>query len=365
MHPIPDITFVGAGISGLLSARLFALAGAKVTLIDKGEIAQESSWAGGGILLPLYPWRQAEAISQLVIPSIAAYPALADALVESTSLDPEYIVSGLLMTELPDLAKAQAWCAKVAINHQQENLEQSACLSQSQGESLYFPEIAQVRNPRLLKSLKQDLSQRGVDIIEHCVIEKLTIKNQRITQIGSATEMFAVNQVVMSAGAWTGELWAELFDNAALQPDVYPVKGQMIIFDTPPNTLSTMVLENDRYLIPRRDGKILCGSTVEQQGFDKTTSDRAKQSLAAFAKQLLPVLEHAPIIHHWAGLRPGTRQGIPYIDKHPEIINLAINAGHFRNGFAMGPASAQLLYELINNQPTTIDPAPYQLSAQH
>lgn len=365
MHTIPDITFVGGGITGLLSARLFALAGAKVTLIDKGGIGQESSWAGGGILLPLYPWRQADAISQLLIPSIAAYPDLTDTLMNATALDPEYLVSGLLMTQVADLAKAQDWCKKFSINYCAASKDHRACFPQSQEQSLYLPDIAQVRNPRLLKSLKQDLRQRGVHIIENCEIQKLSIKEQRITAIASATETFAVNQLVISAGAWTGDLWTALFDKSAPYPEVYPVKGQMIIFDTAPDTLDTMVLENDRYLIPRRDGKILCGSTVEQQGFDKSTSEQAKQSLAAFARQLFPVLAQAPIIHHWAGLRPGTRHGIPYIDKHPEIKNLAVNAGHFRNGFAMGPASAQLLYELMNNQVTTIDPAPYQLSAQH
>ena len=366
MLSIPDITFVGGGVTGLLSARLFSMAGAEVTIIDMNEIGQESSWAGGGILLPLYPWRQADAISQLTIPSIAAYPELAQTLIESTGLDPEYIVSGLLMTQLTDLGKAQAWCQTYSIDSCSATVEHQICFPQINDQSLYLPAIAQARNPRLLKSLKQDLKQRGVKIIEHCNIEKVTLKNNHITEIASESEVFSVNQLVITAGAWTANLWKQLLaNNAEKQPDIFPVKGQMLIFDAPINTLDTIVLENDHYLIPRRDGKILCGSTVESAGFDKTTSAQAKQSLATFARQLFPVLESAPIIHHWAGLRPGTQQGIPYIDKHPEINNLAISAGHFRNGFAMGPASAQLLYELITNQVTTLDQTLYQLSAKH
>jgi len=366
MHSIPDITFVGGGVTGLLSARLFSIAGANVTIIEKSGIGQESSWAGGGILLPLYPWRQADAISQLVIPSIAAYPELAQTLTEATGMDPEYIVSGLLITQLADLAKAQDWCHTYSVDYCAATEEQQQCFPQLNEQSIYLPGIAQARNPRLLKSLKQDLIQRGVKIIENCNIEKIEIKNNHITAIASKYDTFSVNQLVISAGAWTANLWAQLTArNTEKQLDIFPVKGQMLIFDAPVNTLDTMVLENDRYLIPRRDGKILCGSTVESAHFDKTTSEQARQSLAIFARQLLPALESAPIIHHWAGLRPGTQQGIPYIDKHPEINNLAISAGHFRNGFAMGPASAQLLYEIITNQTTTLDSTPYQLSAKH
>lgn len=367
MQSIPDISFVGGGITGLLSARLFSLAGASVTIIDRNIIGQESSWAGGGILLPLYPWRQATAISRLVMPSIAAYPELVKNLIEVTGLDSEYIVSGLLMTQLTDVSKAQSWCNSHALSYCSATKEQQTKFPQLDiDQSLYLPEIAQARNPRLLKSLKQDLNQRGVKIIENCNIDRVKLNNNRITEIASDADVFPVNQLVVSAGAWTAKLWKQLLaPTIGEPPEIFPVKGQMLIFDAPANILDNMILENDHYLIPRQDGQILCGSTIENVGFDKTTSKQARHSLVSFARQLFPALESAPVIHHWAGLRPGTQQGIPYIDKHPEISNLAINAGHFRNGFAMGPASAQLLYELINNQTTTLDPAAYQLSAKH
>lgn len=366
MQSIPDITFVGGGITALLSARLFSLAGANVTIIERNEIGQESSWAGGGILLPLYPWRQAEAISKLVIPSIAAYPELTKSLIESTGLYPEYIISGLLMTQLPDLDQARKWCEKYSIANRSIDSKQQESFQSIDDQSLFLAEIAQVRNPCLIKSLKKDLLQRGVTIVEHSSIQKLTIKHNRIVEIASESNSFPVNSVVITSGAWTGDLWRQLLgDSVELQPDVFPVKGQMLILDTPVGTLDTMILQNDRYLIPRRDGKILCGSTVEYVDFDKSTTEQAKQSLADFSRKIFPVLQSAPIIHHWAGLRPGTRLGIPYIDTHPEIKNLSISAGHFRNGFAMGPASAQLLYEIITNQHSTIDATPYQLSATH
>jgi len=366
MHNIPDITFIGAGITGLLSARLFSLAGANVTLIDQSFIAQESSWAGGGILLPLYPWRQATAISELVKHSIHQYPALTGALINATGISPEYQVSGLLMTQLEDVSAAKSWCDKYNMAYQTATAEQIQCYPQANNDSLWMPEVAQARNPRLLKSLKQDLLQRGVKIIENCQIETATIKNSKITEIASATERFSVEQLVITSGAWSANLWQDLLANHVMKPDIFPVKGQMIILEAEKHALSEMILQQSNYLIPRQDGKVLCGSSVESVGFDKRVSEEQKQTLTNFARKLCPsVLKDAPVIHHWAGLRPGTKQGIPYIDKHPEIQNLAINAGHFRNGFAMGPAAAQLLFDLIVNQATDLDASLYALDATH
>jgi len=363
MPKLSDITLIGGGITGLLSARLFVLAGANVTLIDKGFIGQESSWAGGGILLPLYPWRQAEAISELVAHSVDKYPNLTEQLFVATGIDPEYSINGLLMSDLKDHTMAQAWCKKYQFSIATATETHIQRYPQVTEQTMYLPEIAQVRNPRLLKSLKQDLLQRGVTIVEQCKIESADIKNQKITHIRSQKQRFPVNQVVINSGAWTADLWQQFVGES---PKIFPVKGEMLILGTEPNSLQEMILDNNRYLIPRKDGKVLCGSTVEQAGFNKTLSESAAESLADFARKLCPtLLKNAPILHHWAGLRPGTEQGIPYVDKHPTIENLAINAGHFRNGFAMGPAAAQLLYDLVTGTQPVINPLPYQLSATH
>jgi glycine oxidase len=366
MDKISDITFIGGGITGLLAARLFSAAGAKVTLIDQGFIGKESSWAGGGILLPLYPWRQSAAISELVSRSIGVYPQLSEELFAATGVNPEYCISGLLMTQLDDLLDAKNWCQKYKMPFQAATEQQIKLYPQAEKNALWMPTIAQARNPRLLKSLKQDLIQRGVNIIENCKIESATLKANRITEIASDSQRFSVQQLVISSGAWSANLWQQLLNDHLIKPDIFPIKGQMIILESPANSINEIVLENDHYLIPRKDGKVLCGSSVEQVGFDKSVSEKEKNNLADFARNLCPsILKNAPVIHHWAGLRPGTKSGIPYVDKHPEIQNLAINAGHFRNGFAMGPAAAQLLYDLINNQKSDLDASLYALDATH
>jgi len=366
MTTTSDITIIGGGVIGLLTAREFFKAGASVTVIDKNLLGQEASWAGGGILLPLYPWRQADAITRLAIQSLRLYPNLAEQLIAETHLDPEWTPCGLLITKNPDITAATGWCKTNNIAFQAAGADFFSELNTDPDNPLWLPGIAQARNPRLVKSLKQDLINKDVTLIEHCEVTGITLAKNRITAINTKSGQFAVNQLIISAGAWTGQLYQRLFPEIAENaPKIAPVKGQMLLFDSKPETLRNMILDGDQYLIPRRDGKILAGSTVERDDFNKTTTTAARNQLTEFALNLMPALKNAPLIHHWAGLRPGTEHGVPYIDKHPEITNLSINAGHFRNGLVMGPASAQLIVDLILGRPTAVAPEPYQLSRPH
>lgn len=357
-----DITIVGSGIIGLLIAKELHQAGLSVTLIEKNPTAQESSWAGGGILLPLYPWRQSPAITKLVIPSLKMYPQLNETLFASTGIDPEWTESGLLITKNPDHELAKQWCEanQIPVSVAEEPFFEGL---QTQAENpLWLPTIAQARNPRLLKSLKEFLLQQGVEFIENCTVNEIVQKNNRIQAINTSIGKIDVDHLVIAAGAWTAELAKSLFAKKLNKPQIAPVKGQMLLFQAQPDTLSRMVLDGDHYLIPRRDGKILAGSSVEHDGFNKSTSTETKTRLKSFAFDLLPVLKDFFLLAHWAGLRPGTEHGIPYIDNHPEIENLSINAGHFRNGLTMAPASAQLMADLILKRSPVIDPQPYQLT---
>lgn len=362
MKNIADITIVGSGIVGLLIAKELNQAGLSVTIVEKNSAAQESSWAGGGILLPLYPWRQAQAITQLVIPSLKLYPQLNDSLFNETGIDPEWTQSGLLITQNPDHELARQWGDANNIPVETTDANFLAGLQTQALNPLWLPTIAQARNPRLLKSLKAFLLLQGVEFLENCAVNEIEHKNNRVQAINTSTGALAVNHLVIAAGAWTAELTKGLFANTLKVPKIAPVKGQMLLFQAQPDTLPYMVLEGDHYLIPRRDGKILAGSSVEHVGFEKSTSEQTKTELKSFAFELFPELKNFFLLAHWAGLRPGTEHGIPYIDNHPEIENLSISAGHFRNGLTMAPASARLMADLILNRASVIDPQPYQLT---
>lgn len=365
MTTLSDITIIGGGISGLLTARECVQAGLSVTIMDKGQIGQESSWAGGGILLPLYPWRQADAISQLVMHSLTLYPALIADLYSTSGIDPECVTSGMLITQNPDIQSALAWCAKQAITPDIPPESLITDLNTECLHPLWLPTIRQVRNPRLLQALYADLNSKGVQFITDCELIDMQIKQRRVQSITTSTGRYAINKIVLTTGAWTGSLWQKLLSEQTPAPAIQPIKGQMLLFDTPPKTLVAMVLAGSHYLIPRLDGKILVGSTVEHSEFDKSTNAETKTQLTEFARQLLPALQQYPVINHWAGLRPGTEHGIPYIARHPELDNVSINAGHFRNGLAMAPASAQLLVDLLLQRPPALPQNPYQFNQAH
>ena len=366
MHKTPDITIIGGGIIGLLTAREFTLAGASVAIIDKNQLGREASWAGGGILLPLYPWRQDNAITSLVLQSLKIYPRLAQELIEVTGIDPELTSSGLLITQNPDIETAINWCQLNEVAYTTPEKSRLLPFHTDFLNPLWLPDIAQARNPRLLKALKQYLQSKQVVFIENCEIKGVQQQHNRIQAIQTSTGKHAVNHLLLATGAWTGGLWPTFFPTlTTTKLDIQPIKGQMLLFDCQPGILTQMVLANTEYLIPRRDGKILAGSTVEKCGFDKSTTAQAKEHLQSFALNLFPALKDYPLIKHWAGLRPGTAHGIPYIETHPKIKNLSINAGHYRNGLVMGPASAQLLVDLVNGKTPRVSPEPYKIDADH
>lgn len=354
-----DILIIGGGISGLLTARELHLAGREVAILDKSRPGLESSWAGGGILLPIYPWRQAAAISALTVASLKQYPGLSRELLSTTGIDPEWVDCGMLICKNPDYEQAIQWCEHYGIAYQPAPAALTEPFTSACQQPLWLPEIAQARNPRLLKSLHAYLKQAGVAFIDNADIIKINIANRQVSKVETADRTYTVKQLIVSAGAWTTDLMKHLLPDWPLDLQIRPVRGQMLLFDAMPSTLPHMVLDGDQYLIPRRDGKILAGSTVEQAGFDKVTTEDARQQLYQFATGLMPSLKNYPVCHHWAGLRPGSPQGIPTIGRHPDIENLSINAGHFRNGLVMGPASAKLLADLILQRPTDIDPIPY------
>jgi glycine oxidase len=352
---IPDFLIIGAGVVGLSTALELSGRGASVALLERSAVGGESSWAGGGILSPLLPWDYAGAVNALTEAGRQAFPTLCRSLVESTGIDPEYRNTGMLVLPPFDGRKAHPWCN--AHGWPCEDRDGGLVLGSRKGESgLWLPGVSQVRNPRLLQALAKFLEISGVGIEEQVEVQGLVSQGGKITGVRTSRGIREGSACIVTGGAWS----ATLPELERLRSRIYPIRGQMLLYRAEENQLPCIVLRDGRYLIPRADGHILAGSTVEDVGFDKSTTDEARIGLHHFACRLLPELERADPIRHWSGLRPGSPENIPVIDRHPAFDNLYINAGHFRYGVTMAPAAASLMTDLIVGKPPSLDPVPYR-----
>lgn len=351
---------IGGGVVGLLSALSLARQGRSLELVERCLAGSESSWAGGGIVSPLYPWRYSSAVTALAHWSQDFYPQLAEQLLAQTQIDPEVHVTGLYWLDLDDEADALAWALREGrpLRSVDVSAVQRAvpALAEGFGRAVQMADVANVRNPRLVKALRAALEQMpNVTLHEHCAVNGFIREDGRVTGVRTAQGDMYADRVVLAAGAWSGELIRTL----GIELPVVPVKGQMILYKCAEDFLPAMVLAKGRYAIPRRDGHILIGSTLEHAGFDKTPTDEALASLKASAVELLPALADAEVVGHWAGLRPGSPEGIPFIGPVPGHEGLWLNCGHYRNGLVLAPASCQLLTDLMLGREPIVDPAPY------
>jgi glycine oxidase len=346
-----DCLVIGAGIIGLMTARVLVRAGLKTAVLEKGTIGMECSWAGGGILSPLYPWRESEVHRSLIHHSHNLYPLLSAELHSDTGIDPEWHQSGMLVfgIDFEEVNQIHSWALKQNIEFEIVSDDQLTAMlpvgCNDLNQAVYLPEITQIRNPRLLQALRKSLENNGVDLYENTEVKRLVLKNHGVNYVESVRGNFRADIIVLANGAWGSFLLTEM--------RIKPVRGQMICYLGCPGYLQHIVLKDGFYIIPRRDGHLLVGSTVEDVGFDKGTTDNARDVLCHVAGELLPGISKFPLVGHWSGLRPATHTNTPYICAHPEIDGLYLNIGHYRNGLLLAPASAEILADIILKRDVT------------
>ena len=366
---VTDVIVIGGGVIGLSIARELLKLGAKVSVLERNHCGKEASWAGGGILSPLLPWDYPDAVTQLTQFSNRMFPGLAETLRQETGIDSEYRACGLLV--LPDrnsekstpFVGAKNWCMQNAfpLNRvsPKEIFPRLALSEFTDKSALWLSSVAQVRSPRFLQALKRSVELSGGSIFENTQVIGWRMGQSQVESVVTNKGEYSGADFVVATGAWS----RKILDKYALKVNIYPVRGQMLLFKVETGLLNTVVLQKGFYLIPRQDGHILAGSTTEDVGFDKSVTTEARNELLKKAHNFLPALNEKTLVGHWSGLRPGSPENIPVISSHPTFDNLYLSSGHHRYGVTMAPGSAQLLSHMIIGSSQPFDVTPYQWSA--
>ena len=348
-----DVLILGGGVIGLTTAYYMAREGLSISVIDKGEMGKEASWAGAGIIPPGNPDRTSTPYEKLRALSSAMYPGLSAELREKTGLDNGYFVcGGLEWLEDEEEAIVQTWREEgiefaYARDSQIRRLEPA--LAPGCSPAYFLTGMAQVRNPRHLQALLATCEGR-VKLAPNIAVQAFERKEGRILAAITEKGRIEADQFLIATGAWTSGLLSPV----GLHAGIHPVRGQIALLNTGRPLLTRILLQGKRYLVPRNDCRVLVGSTEEDVGFENRTTAMAIQGLLAFAQALVPELANADVERCWAGLRPGSADGLPFLGRVPGIHNLFVAAGHFRSGIQLSPATGLVMTELMVGKKPTI-----------
>ena len=347
----PEIVLVGAGVVGLTTALKLAERGVSVTLLDRQQAGREASWAGAGMLPPGNPAKAVTPEARLRSYSHGLWQEFAADLADRTGIDTGYHLCGAIEVcsrdNLNEFQQHEAqWQAEgVRVERLSANeIQRHVADMDGQFEhAIFLPDFGQVRNPRYLKALKAACLQRGVEILEHVHALDIRQHDNRISEVRIGERRLQFDRICFAAGAWT----ASLLQPLGFSIPVKPVRGQIVQLQLPSQPFRCVIELGRCYLVPRRDGLILIGSTEEDAGFAKHTTTEGVAGLLDFAKSLVSSLAHAEVVHTWAGLRPGSPDELPLLGRVPGFSNAFIGAGHFRSGLQMSPATGTILADLM------------------
>jgi glycine oxidase len=349
-----EVLIIGGGVIGLTIARELHKKGAgRITIIDRGPIGSEASWAAAGMLAPNIETDTSDDFHRFGTESLELYPDLSASLLEETGVDVELDRSGTLC-----LAFNEAERAELDETYQQQNLRSvpvvrlsaddvrylEPSVSSAASGGLFYPSDWQIENRKLLAALKKFAESNGIRIVENTEVSELMTDGRRIVGARTAAGEMKAHVTVLATGAWTSLI---KIGDAFLPVSVQPIRGQMISFSTGKRLVRRVVYSHRGYIVPRADGRVLVGATVEDVGFAKSTTAEGVASLKDAAEEIAPCLQDFEITERWAGLRPFVADGLPVLGEIPAFENIFIATAHYRNGILLAPKTAQLIAERI------------------
>ncbi len=352
---IEDVVVVGAGIMGSAIARALAGAGRSVRVLEKSIPGAEASSVAAGILAPMVEHDEGP-LRTLGIASRDAYRVLASALEEETGLDIGFLRSGVLAIPRADRSPEQlAFGAHGQSLTAAEARELEPALAESVHGALLLPDEAQVDPPRVLRALVRSAESRGARFTSGAAVRGLTRQGDRIIGVDTDRGMVPAGEVVLAAGAWTSLVpgLPRIFETA-----IRPVRGQLLRAELRAPIARRIVFAEHAYIVPRPDGRVVCGATMEDVGFTKEVTLGAVGSLASHAVSVMPGLAAARFVEADVSFRPASIDGLPLIGP-AGIDGLWLATGHFRNGILLAPATAAMIAAGITHTKSPHDARPF------
>jgi glycine oxidase len=351
----PSIAVIGAGVIGLSIAWRLAQRGAAVIVFDQGAAGAGASHAAAGMLAICAEAEPGEeALVALGRASQTMWPAFARELEAAADLSIDLRSEGTLLVALTadDQARLRHRLAfqkglglPVEWISGAEARRREAHLAPGIAGAVLSPEDHQVDNRKLVAALRVAAERAGVTIREHCAVERIVVSGGRAAGVALADgTQVPVDTVVLAAGAWSRRVEGLPAD---ARPPVRPVKGQTIALrmDAAAPLINHVVWAPGAYLVPRRDGRLIIGATVEEKGFDAALTAGGVLSLLEAAWRAVPALEELPIDDMWVGHRPGSRDDAPILGPGP-VDGLVYATGHYRNGILLTPVTAEAIARL-------------------
>ncbi|HET9031049.1 MAG TPA: glycine oxidase ThiO [Candidatus Aquilonibacter sp.] len=352
MNGSGDVAVLGGGVIGLAIAQALASRGATVRVFERDEPGRAASWAAAGMLAPYTERLDDEALLALCAQSLAMYPSFARACQEDSGVDVQLHLDGIVnaafsderLDELTDRARAlsQRGIACELLDRSALLVAEPALGRKVLGALLLSGE-GYVDNRRLGRALTAACERSGVTIVRDTEQLAIELDNRRVLGVRTHRGFTAARHVIVATGAWSASI-PGLRD--ALAPPVTPVKGQMLALAAPRGFLKRTTWVPGAYLVPREDGRLLVGATVEHAGFDQRVTAEGVRALLDAALDAAPALGSFALTETWAGLRPATPDGRPILGP-TGIDGLIMATGHYRNGILLTPITAQLIASFV------------------